>query len=573
MYYLTLSDLTNEKRMKRKLDVPQSSDSKGESSQKRPRLTKTLPELLLEVSNGMFEDFHYYLQEQKEIDCDELDLSYCFDNDDPEYRPEYRDVNFYNLAQALKCTHIKSVSLDGNVLGSDKIVEFVKGLKDTEVTSIELAGNNIDDQGLAKLGEALKYTMVTDIDLSRNHIGNLGVAKFGENLKHTKIQKLNLSTNGIESSGAKALGEGLQESMVTSVDISCNYICSDGALMLIAALKDTKVTHLDLHATNITDILAIGNALQRTRITELNLSRNKIESDIIAFGEILKDKKITKLSLAHTHLNSEAAIAIVKTLRDTNVTDLDLSGNNISSDGIVKIGDALKNTKINTLTLANNNICTEDAVILVKSLRETEVSSLDLSFNGITSSDLELRTLWSAFIGTKITELKLIDLNDNVTNHNISELISIIPSTSLISVKLNEFMFFDIEFTDFDMDSKSKHDNRYENLTEALRLNKFRLTNEAWLLCRMWKIQENENPDAYSAERFEAESLGTTDPKNGLSAISYCFDLPPELQEKILSYLPFMSEHLKNANTEQRSLRKNVYMDLARDMTLPSMEP
>ena len=298
--------------MKRKLDVPHSSDSKGESSQKRPRLTKTLPELLLEVSNGMFEDFHYYLQEQKEIDCDELDLSYCFDNDDPEYRPEYRDVNFYNLAQALKCTHIKSVSLDGNVLGSDKIVEFVKGLKDTEVTSIELAGNNIDDQGLAKLGEALKYTMVTDIDLSRNHIGNLGVAKFGENLKHTKIQKLNLSTNGIESSGAKALGEGLQESMVTSVDISCNYICSDGALMLIAALKDTKVTHLDLHATNITDILAIGNALQRTRITELNLSRNKIESDIIAFGEILKDKKITKLSLAHTHLNSEAAIAIVE---------------------------------------------------------------------------------------------------------------------------------------------------------------------------------------------------------------------------------------------------------------------
>ena len=543
--------------MKRKLDDSQSSDCNAESSQKRPRQTKTLTELLLEVSNGMFEDFHYHLQALKEMGHSELKLSNYFTD------AHAHNFNFYNLGQAFKGTHIKSVILNNNHLGSDKIVEFVKGLKDTEVTSIELDNNDIDDEGAEKLGEALKDTMVTDISLFANNIGDLGVAKFSENLKHTKIRKLDLGFNRIGPLGANALGKGLKGSTVTSVDIAYNNIQSDGALMLIEALKETSVTKLNLETSNLSSILAIGIALEKTKITDLNLSGNNVESDIIAFLQILKDTKITKLSLRNIRPSDTSAITIVNALSDTNVTDLDLSGNNISADDIAGIGEALKNTKINKLALGNNNISTEVAEILVKSLRETEVSSLDLSFNDIGASQHELTTLWRAFIGTKISELNFNRHNNYIKNHHIGELILIIPETSLIKVEI-----FSVHNTIGAGYSEVK-----KHLTKALSLNKLKLTNKAWLLCRMWKIQANGNPDAYSAERIEAESLGTTDPKNGLSAISYCFDLPPELQDKILSYLPFMNEHLKNTNTQERHLRKRVYMDLAHNMPSSSMEP
>lgn len=187
---------------------------------------------------------------------------------------------------------IKSINLTGNLI-SDTGVQIISQYLKTACYSLQeiiLDENDISILGFKALANALKenYT-INIISLAHNIINCDGVCEIAEALKINKsIKSVNLSHNVIAHNGAKALGEALKlNRFIVSLNLEDNKIGDDGIKALIYGLKENttlKLLYLGCNKITDTGIAEIGELLQKSVISKLNLSLNEITNK--GFGTI-----------------------------------------------------------------------------------------------------------------------------------------------------------------------------------------------------------------------------------------------------------------------------------------------
>lgn len=170
------------------------SKHKDDTITKKQKISKSLDVLLAEVSQGQYEEFREYL-EQNNI----TNLNLC---------GKAANTNLFHLVKALQNTSVSSLNLRDNEIDDVRVKDLSLGLhENNNICALYLGGNDITDVGAKDLSEALQNNKSLQIlHLDYNHIGPLGAKELGIGLKHNKsIRDLHLEFNQIGAAGAKDL--------------------------------------------------------------------------------------------------------------------------------------------------------------------------------------------------------------------------------------------------------------------------------------------------------------------------------------------------------------------------------
>lgn len=115
------------------------------------------------------------------------------------------------------------------------------------------------------------------------------------------------------------------------------------------------------------------------RVTFVNLDTAMSNSDIKALGQSLQNTKVQEIDLSENKLGDDAAVELAKNLQGTNVQKVNLRYNTISDKGVVKFICNLQGTNVNMVNLSNNDIGTGGAFGIAKNLQGTNLHTVDLS--------------------------------------------------------------------------------------------------------------------------------------------------------------------------------------------------
>ncbi len=202
-------------------------------------------------------------------------------------------------------------------------------------------------------------------------------------------------------------------------------------------------------------------------------------------------------------------------LRGTEVSGLNLAGNNIHAQRLQNV--SLKETKIHHLNLAYNRLKSEGVEKLSDVLKDTEVSSLNLEGNNLDAEGA--KNLALALKNTNVSYLNLQRNKLNFSEEDVMALIEDISDTLLVEIKTNAS--YKSEFLDM-----------------ALAQNKHKIIQIQYIIACLAFLPDNEKE-----KYFNLPMLADNSSKNeeiafagGIFAASL-----PDIQEKIMSYLPHMN--------------------------------
>lgn len=247
------------------------------------------------------------------------------------------------------------------------------------------------------------------LDLEAQNIDDDKALRIAEVLPFTNLKSLDLSLNQIGPAGAEAIARSLKgNTSLTSLNLSSNKLGVASAT-LVHSLKGTKVAKLDLGDNEIGDdgAEAIGKALPGTNVTKIFLPSNGISAaGAKALGEALRETQVILLHLWNNIIGDDGAKYLGEALRGTRVISLDLSENDISAVGAKFLGDVLSDTSVQRLNLEENKIDSAGAKAFIEDLRRTNVFSLYLKGNFIGQNGED--TLAGAVSGTCLLEMEVL---------------------------------------------------------------------------------------------------------------------------------------------------------------------
>lgn len=238
---------------------------------KKQKISKSLEDLLIEVSQGQYEEFREWLAQNK---IQKLEL----------YR-KARNVDLRHLGLALQDTSLTTLELDNNEIDDEGAEDLGLALANNmTLTTLDLGANNIGPKGAKNLVLALaNNTTLTTLSLMMNQIGDEEATDLSLVLaNNTTFTSLNLGGNKINNTGAKALGLVLTNNKyLTYLNLSGNLIGDEGAEDLgLALANNTTLTTLNLWNNQIGPqgakslVSALAN---NTTLTTLDLAPIKID--------------------------------------------------------------------------------------------------------------------------------------------------------------------------------------------------------------------------------------------------------------------------------------------------------
>lgn len=314
------------------------------------------------------------------------------------------DEHILALGEALQGTKIKNLYLNNNQITKHAAL-LVQALQNTFVTTLSLSNNVEDnvgfinenslDESVHLLAQALQNSQITHLYLRKININKNSLFLLVQALRQTKITLLDLSNNNI-GEHLPLLVQALQGSRVTTLDLSYNCILKHAPL-LAQSLQGTQVANLilvndDLNEVEPTpgasSIQAFAQALQGTKVTTLNFSRNRMRATAITLVQSLKDTPVTALNLTNNFIDDETMLKMMPALIKTNIHTLILDDNALNGHSWIT---ELKNTKIHTLSLVNNDL--QDLESLAKELTHTSIKCINVR-KYVRWKELDLMYIW-----------------------------------------------------------------------------------------------------------------------------------------------------------------------------------
>ena len=89
------------------------------------------------------------------------------------------------------------------------------------------------------------------------------------------------------------------------------------------------------------------------RVTFANLDTAMSNSDIKALAQSLQNTRVQEIDLSANKLTDDTAVELANNLQGTNVNMVNLSNNNISASAAFKIANNLQGTNVNIVNLSN----------------------------------------------------------------------------------------------------------------------------------------------------------------------------------------------------------------------------
>ena len=149
-------------------------------------------------------------------------------------------------------------------------------LPDSQLATLNLESNRIEELASVEIANFLPHTRLTTLNLRYNSIKDRGAEAIASVLPRTRLVSLNLGYNEIEDEGAIAIARVLPKTKLVSLNLAGNTIRHQGAEAIASFLPRTKLVSLNLEYSGIPSAEAITIALSDSKLTALDLSRNKI---------------------------------------------------------------------------------------------------------------------------------------------------------------------------------------------------------------------------------------------------------------------------------------------------------
>ncbi|XP_039281503.1 uncharacterized protein LOC120350782 isoform X2 [Nilaparvata lugens] len=179
---------------------------------------------------------------------------------------------------------------------------------------------------------------------------------------------------------------------------------------LATILKDTKIKSLNFN-NNVINLEMLSCSLVDTEISYLGLRSCEIKDNgLKCLASVLNDTELTSIDLSNTALDCERLKMLVNGLVGTTITSLNLSSNKIGVEGLKYLGGVLKNTAITTIDLSGNMLSHECIEVFAPYLVGSNITSLNLRSNQI--GDDGVKCLAHA-LTNKETNIESIDLGSN----------------------------------------------------------------------------------------------------------------------------------------------------------------
>jgi Ran GTPase-activating protein (RanGAP) involved in mRNA processing and transport len=248
--------------------------------------------------------------------------------------------------------------------------------------------------------------LVTDLYLDDRVIPEQGALALSKTLPaHDETKVISLVNTGLNDQSLNHVTNALAKSNVTTLFLSKNNITSAGASALAAAISgNNTLISLDLSDNKIDDkgIIELANALaSKHALATLNLSGNLIskagaEAIHKAFGP--GQHALVELQLSRNNLGDDGAAQIAELIKvNPHLTTVNIAGNKIGNRGANSLAAAIQSTDsdIVSIDLSNNDIGNEGALALSKAYDANKVIiEINLSNNKLTAPNEGLAPLF-----------------------------------------------------------------------------------------------------------------------------------------------------------------------------------
>ncbi|XP_072312426.1 NACHT, LRR and PYD domains-containing protein 12-like [Eucyclogobius newberryi] len=178
------------------------------------------------------------------------------------------------------------------------------------------------------------------------------------------------------------------QSPLRKLDLRGSWLQDSGLDTLSVGLNSTncKLESLLLDNCRLTEdsCKMLAQVLERSRLKELDLSRNKIGDEglqMLCSSLKLPQRELHTLSLTHCELTAESCLSLASVLSSSALTHLDLSYNPIQDSGLKLLSTILQRSRLQALRCRCCLLSADALHSLAPVLKETQLKELDLSLN------------------------------------------------------------------------------------------------------------------------------------------------------------------------------------------------
>jgi ankyrin repeat protein len=255
-------------------------------------------------------------------------------------------VNFQNRA-------LLSSIIDGAMIVTNRVL--ASNNKEMEILALALneRGGEIKKLDLSKIypNQTGRQSLKTKDNAIR--LFNENVQCFFKAMRLPELQELDLNDNNLNSICIDFVAKSspkLKKLNLAGNDFFHKHTSSINKIFSkLVAIEDLDLSRNNIDFTKPKKIEGFITWLSNTRTLEkLNLSGNATENNVKSFCDIIKQNKLTELNISHNKIDEDGIKKIATSLAtNSTLKILDLSGNNITPAGLQALYQALE--KNNTL--------------------------------------------------------------------------------------------------------------------------------------------------------------------------------------------------------------------------------
>lgn len=269
-----------------------------------------------------------------------------------------------------------SISLAGNKIGDNTVVELIKAFKQStfkNLTALNLSDTNISVSGRAVLEFLEINYQMTKLYLADNKLPEKVISGLAKLISKpsSQLKIVDIRICGISSKPMAELCESLRPAKLTDFLIGGNPVGKKAGIMLCSSLDlNTHLNVLNLRncslkKNTLIDLLKIIKKNTKLPLKSLDISGNDLSQFEVVeelANMITFNQSIEHLNLSRCQINSDKSIARLGKALAANETLLKLHlDSNRMGKQVVRIAEGIKNTnKIKELTLRHCEIDGKD---------------------------------------------------------------------------------------------------------------------------------------------------------------------------------------------------------------------
>lgn len=174
---------------------------------------------------------------------------------------------------------LRELTLQGCYLGPNDVDPIVRSGALRSLVSLDLSENALEDSTAVAIADA-GLTELRTLDLSGNTIGAIGVAALASSRALGRLEKLSLAVNKLEDDSAAALASSTALASLVSLDLKSNEIGPEGATILARSPLRLRALALGGNPIDSEGALAFVRSQALRDLEDLDLSKSRLSYDV-----------------------------------------------------------------------------------------------------------------------------------------------------------------------------------------------------------------------------------------------------------------------------------------------------